>query len=127
MAMTNINDEVRWEAFCKRLMELTERGAIKWSDWSDHIDRDDADSPLFVAKYKNWHLLIYRYSYKHWIDEDEFHWTKDVTIELIDDDHRLLWRLPKVPGRHQLLDYVEYKNADVQSLLDDVMSSDDDD
>jgi hypothetical protein len=85
MAMNNINDVEKWDAFCRRLLQKTAAGEIQWEDWQSHLSRADSKSGLFVAAYKDWKILIYKYDYKYFHDEDEFTWTEDVAIELIDE------------------------------------------
>jgi hypothetical protein len=52
MAMKDINDLEKWEAFCKRLLQKTVDGNVQWDDWADRIGRHESRTPLFVASYK---------------------------------------------------------------------------
>ena len=121
MAMKDINDTKQWEQFCEKLIQKTQAQNLEWEDWSDHIGRPDSRSPLFVATYKDWHILIYKFAYKYFHDEEQYDWEQDVTIELIKQDGKTDWTLPKVPSRHALLDLVQFQNANVESLLDDIL------
>jgi hypothetical protein len=124
MAIKDINDARKWDKFCDRLIELTTSGKIGWSDWSHRIQRSDNKTPLFVTEYKGWYILIFKYDYKYFFDEERYEWSEDIAIELIDSDGRNLWTLPQVPSRKKLLGHVQFANADVESLLNDVLDND---
>lgn len=124
MADNDMNDTRKWTAFCDRLIRKTADGEIKWHDWAHRIGRPDARSPLFVAEFKSWRILIYKYSYKYFHDEERYDWDEEIAMELIDSDGRNEWTFPKVPNRHQLLDRIQYLNSGVESLLNEMLSSD---
>jgi hypothetical protein len=126
MANKDINDIRKWSEFCERLIAKTASGDLEWEDWGGRIGRPDARSPLFVARYKAWRILIFKYSYKYFYDEERFDWDEEVAMELIDDTGKNEWTFPKVPNRYQLLDRIQFNHSDVQSLLDDVLSDDED-
>lgn len=121
MAMRDINDTMQWQRFCEKLIHMSESDQLKWEDWSERISRPNSRSPLFVASYKNWHILIYQFAHKYFHDEEHFDWEEDVAIELIKPDGRTEWTLPKVPSRYRLLDSIQYQNANVESLLNDIL------
>lgn len=125
MAIKNINDEVQWDAVCRQLIRLTNEGVIEWSDWSGTIGRPNSRSPLFVASYKQWQILIYRYASKHWRDEEDFDWEEDVGMELINNEGTTRWVFPRVPSRHKLLDHIQFASANVKGLLDDILGDGD--
>jgi len=121
MAIKDMNDSKKWEAFCEKLIEMSRDHNIAWEDRSEHIKRPDSISPLFVAEYKEWHILIYKYSYKYFYDEEQFDWQEDVLIELIQEDGKTKWTLPKTPSRYELLEIVQFQNANVELLLNDIL------
>ena len=127
MATEKINDIRKWDEFCSRVINKTLNQDIKWRDASRTFTRGDSVSPLFSAMYKTWRILVYRYSYKHYFDEEDFTVSEEVAIELIDNSGMAIWSLPKVPHRHRLLDMIQYQNSDAQSLLDAMLSEDDED
>jgi|688.fasta_scaffold187054_5 hypothetical protein len=126
MANKDINDVRKWTEFCERLIAKTASGDLKWKDWGHKIGRPEARSPLFVATYKTWRILVFKYAYKYFHDEDRYDWDEEVGMELIDDAGKNEWTFPKVPNRYQLLDRIQFNHSDVQSLLDDVLSDEED-
>lgn len=123
MAVNDINDATKWEAFCDRLAQSTASGQLVWDNWDTRTARPNAKSPVFVTTYKQWKIAIYKYEYKYFYDEDRFDWNEEVAIDLIDDSGKNEWTIPKVPSRRRLLDQIQFKNADVESLLDDVLGN----
>lgn len=121
MAMTDINDTKRWEEFYKKLIIKTGSGEIEWQEWSDRIHRPDSRSPLYVAKYKEWHILLYKFAYKYFIDDEHFDWQEDVAMEIVGKDGVTEWLFPKTPSRYRLLDLVQFRSAGVENLLNDVL------
>ena len=126
MAVADINDQKKWEVFVRRLLEKTCEGVVEWNDWSDKVSRSNSQSPFFVAQYKHWRILVYRYAYRHFLDDEHFDWEEDVAIELVDDSGMPGWKLPKVPSRYSLLDHIEYEHADVESLYSDIVGDEQD-
>lgn len=123
-SLKDINDLQTWEKVCERLLTLTRAGKIRWADTSDLVHRDDLKSIPYSARYKEWQICIYRYAYQYFQDEDQFTWVDDVAMELIDNKGTALWRLPKVPSRHALMDQIEFLHADVESLVDQLLAED---
>lgn len=126
MANNDINDLRKWTTFCDRLIAKTTAGELEWRDWAHKIGRPDPRSPLFVAEYKSWRILIYKYSYRYFHDEDRYDWDEEIAMELIDADGKNEWTFPKVPNRHQLLDHIQFLHSDVASLLDDILKDEED-
>lgn len=119
--MKDINDIEKWNAFCRELATKTEKGEIHWDDWGDRLTRPDAKSGMFVATYKQWRILVYKYDYKLYRDEDDFEWMENVAIEIIDEKGNLKWALPRVPASRWLLDQIQFGDAGVESLYNDLM------
>ncbi|MBX9788126.1 MAG: hypothetical protein K2Y37_04365 [Pirellulales bacterium] len=121
--MNDINDTRVWQRVVERLVSMTSAGELDWEDWSDKTHRPNATSPLYVAEYKQWDILIYRTKEKYYYDEDVFEWQFDVSMEIVEDSGAIKWTLPKVPARNQLIDYIEYKRAHVDQLVNDLLNS----
>jgi hypothetical protein len=123
MENQDINDSVKWSEFCDRLTRMTASGELTWDNWADRIRRPDARSGLYVAKFQSWRILIFKYTYKYFLDAEHFEWEEDVAMELIDDSGNNEWTFPKVPARHGLIDQIQYRQSAVKSLLDAVLSA----
>ena len=122
MASEDINDVRKWEQFCARMFERTESKSMSWDDNSEGVHRSDAVSPLFVSRFKGWTILIYRYSYNYYHDEDRFTPAEEVAIEIINEKGKIEWTLPKVPSRSRLIDLIQYQTSDVASLFKEMLS-----
>ena len=121
MDVSNINDSRVWQRVIDRLIEMTSRGSLEWEDWTEKLSRSTAISPLFVAFYKHWHILIYRARERSYYDEDAYTMQDDVVMEVINPSRSMKWTLPKVPSRYRLIDLIEYKQANVESLVEDLL------
>lgn len=121
--MNDLYKRETWRKFCDKLIELTENGKLKWEDWSDKIKRRDSLSPLFVVKHKKWLILVYKYQWKYFHDEENYEWTESVRIELIQANGMNTWTIPMDGSAKLLLDMIQYKQADVDDLLGDLLGS----
>ena len=121
MAMTNIHDQETWEQFSTKLLDKTQAATLVWEDWSARISRRDAISPLFVAEYKDWYILIYQYEWKTRIDDSDI----QSAIELIDLQGRNRWTVPTLSVGSTLFDQVQFQAERVLELLDTILADQD--
>lgn len=111
----------QWRRLVDKLTKSTRSERIKWSEVGDHVQRNDQLSPLFMASYGRWHLLVYQYGERHWTDPDNYVMEEEVAIELVDKDARCEWMLPKVPNRFELLDAIQFSHSGAADFLREML------
>jgi len=125
MAITDLDDTDKWNKVCLRLAAMTADGSLVWFDWTHRMSREEAISPLYVADYKSWRFLVFKFSYRHYFDVETYETEEEISIELIDSSGATTWKLPKVPARRILFDRIQFRQANAQSLLEDLLAEED--
>ena len=128
MGNKEINDEQKWTAFVKKLIARTSEDEIEWVDINLVYEqsREGSIGPIFVSEIVSGKFVaVFRYTYDYYTDVDEFDKRQDVAIELVDKTGTKLWRLPEVRPRHELVDLIEFKNADAEGTLNAFLNNDD--
>jgi hypothetical protein len=120
--MENINDQTKWGKFVAKLIDATKRDEIHWSAFDKKTSREDATSPIYVAKIVTDKFVgTYRYNYRYYEDADVYEMRQDIAVELVDSRGNRLWRIPNVSERYQLMDLIEFKDADALGTLEEFL------
>ena len=124
--MEEVNDRTKWAAFVKKLISQTIKNKFKWNDFKDKTSRNDSLGSIFFAEIINGkYVVVYRYEYRYYRDEDSYETRQDVAIELVNSVGNKLWRLPDVGAfGHELIDLIQFYEADAQNTFDDFLSDD---
>jgi hypothetical protein len=113
-----------------KLNRLTAAGAITWhvTDPPRELARGTDDFiPLFIESvYKSQRFGLYQVRYRSFDGEREtFFWTERIVLSLLDDSSRSLWEVSEYsPLLVDLFDSVRRKVANVDGVLDDLLSDD---
>ncbi|MEW6586734.1 MAG: hypothetical protein AB1442_14150 [Nitrospirota bacterium] len=112
--------------FATKLNRLTQEGTIEWSrmDPPDSLTKatDDKIFHFFGARYKGRNLGLYEERYQTYGDYDELIWTQRWVLAFFDDEWEEAWRFPSIQGIPELAESVMYNVADVDSIIDDLLS-----
>jgi hypothetical protein len=128
----------KWVEAITKLIKYTQEGKIKWLPGSHdkEIGRDDLRmESVFITKYKDSTLRLYKYSFK--VEEpgllDSFstvfsikkltypYWTSSIALEFIGENGKNLWTFPSNNALNDLLEAVRYQVAGVDDFLNDIL------
>lgn len=124
----DINNTVKWSKFVRKLINQTDSDSITWKDCSRLASRPEATGPIYIAHdVGEGSVAIYRSEYRYYVDEDVFEMRPNVIIEIVDSGCKRQWTVPGVSERYDLIDLVEYKVANVSSILDSFLNDEDGD
>jgi hypothetical protein len=59
---------------------------------------------------------LYKESYKYYTDEERYYWDERIIIEFIDEYGGSIWQFPKTNNLWNLLNAVQYKDANVDDF-----------
>ena len=118
------NDPQVWERFVQRLIQKTDSGDLTWSDLSGGKNRESLTGSLFFTPVSaRQGIVAYRYDSPHWVDEDTFIPASDVAIEITDLDGKHLWTIPKTAAHGDLLDLLQFQQAEAATLFSELVDS----
>lgn len=121
--MTEIREIVE---LVDKFTELTQNNKISWEkqEPGDLINRDNKIDFIFIAKYKEKIIRLYKEEYKYYFyDEDVEKCRRDsrIVLEFIDEYGSALWPFPQTANSWDLLNAVQYKDAKVGEFLQGIM------
>jgi hypothetical protein len=114
-----------------KLNRLTSLGQIKWEvmDAPRTILRGTDDHiPLFMfTAYKGQRFGLYQHRYQSYDgDHDRFYWTERLVLAILDSEGRALWETPgHSSALFDLFETVRKKVSNIEGVLDDLLSDDD--
>lgn len=107
-----------------RLTELTQSTELEWERRAypgKLVSTESQIDAVYEVEYKNRNLRLYEKSYKNYTDEYEYQWTEGVVLEFVDGDGDHVWQFPNLRSIWDLLKAVKYKEAGVDSFINDVL------
>ena len=120
-------------ALISMLTKLTSEGKLRWEVTSPPANivsgTDDVVALYFETKYKNQRIALFERRYQQYSGEhDQLYWTDRITLSFLDEVHRNLWEHaePSAPLMN-LFESVRRSVANVDGLIDDLLSSDKED
>lgn len=117
------NQAGKWDIAIRALAEKTRRNEIKWQTAAGiRNKRENVIGQAYITTYQQKVIAVYEYEYRYYTDADEYHMVSDVAIELVDNNGELLWRLPEIPSRGDLLDAVRFQTVGAEDLLESLLS-----
>lgn len=107
-----------------RLTELTQSKEIEWDrkHCPDKLEgTENKIDMVYEIEYKGKNLRLYEEKYKHFTDEFDFYWADRVVLEFIDEVGGHIWKFPDLRSISDLLTAIKYKEAGVDSFIQDVL------
>lgn len=101
-----MSDDDRWERIVGELVDKTRAGDLVWKA-SPAAKREDATSDIYEARVLDRDVVLYEYKYQYYIDEDEWHWVREVAIEFTEPLTDHTWRWPRTGKHYELLEAVK--------------------
>ncbi len=100
------SEELVWDRkFCPEKLESTE----------NQID------VVYEVEFKDKNLRLYEEKYKHYTDESDFYWSERLILEFIDGFGGHVWQFPNLRNTGDLFNAVKFKEAGVDSFINDVL------
>lgn len=119
-------DETRWDKATELFISQTKSGAIEWAAAPEAKPKckvgDGVAGVPYTATIKGRRFLVYEYEYKMWPSEDSFYEATEVSIEIVNDDFDMEYRLPRPDGRWQLLGAIREQTSGANDFLDDFLN-----
>lgn len=118
-------------ALIVKLNKLTSLGQLDWyvEDAPRSILRGTDDFvPLYMAaSYKGQRFGLYQHRYQSYDgDRDRFYWSERVMLVILDPEDRVLWESPHASSAlYDLFETARKKVANIDGILDDLLSDDD--
>ncbi|MCC5044726.1 MULTISPECIES: hypothetical protein [Xanthomonas] len=113
------------------LNRMTATGKISWeiSDPPRSLVRgtDDIVPLYFTCTYKGQHLGLFERRFKEFSGEfEELYWTSSIVLAIIDLEDRVVWEVSdNYSAMRDLFETVKRRMANVDKLLDDLLSGPD--
>jgi hypothetical protein len=124
-----------------KLIDLTQKGELRWSLPEAGEQADEHISQIFIAHYHDKILKIYKRTFKAYRKKRavtladlvinlgspsgergiEPYWESDVVLEFINPDGMTIWTFPQMRILQDLLAAVQYQVAGVEDFLDDIL------
>jgi uncharacterized protein YdiU (UPF0061 family) len=107
----------------ERLIELTQNKIISWniSDFYPSLSSMENHDTIFSAEHLNQKLRVYKYFYRHYIDEDTYHLLEGFRLETFDQFNNTLFRFPETNNIKNLLDAVMYQKSNIEDFYAKLM------
>jgi hypothetical protein len=114
----------------KRLEELTAARKIQWrrmdAPSSVAVGTDSRVPAFFGATFKGRHVGVYEERFRAFdIETETSYWSNRYVLAFFDESWEIAWEAPTMPGVGRLYDAIKYQNADVDSILNDIMEKSD--
>jgi hypothetical protein len=111
-----------WNAATEKLLAMTESGQVTWSpvhEFGRSRSETEVARPAFTAEVAGRHILVYEYSYKHYLDADDWVWDRDVSIEFVSPEPEFApqWTWPSPHDRFRLMEAIRYQYAKADEFL----------
>lgn len=124
-----MKDEKLMKAVSK-LLRLTQEKKLKWEKMippPDLHEGTDSVIPYFYGvKYKENNLGLYEIRFKAFNpDTEQIYWVEDVILSVFANDWSRVWDFPETTAIHDLLRSVRYQIANVDRIIDSLLSDDD--
>jgi len=129
-------DKVTWVDAVTRMIELTQRGKMRWSSVEpigSSAEEQNRTSAVFTTTYNDKTLMLYerKVSERRLVREGdpkriasyfldpkyEIVWLPEVVLEFVDAAGATLWKFPEVAALRDLLTAVQYQAAGVSDFL----------
>lgn len=113
-------DQIKEKKLLQHIYQETKLGLLNWSEIGiDRYIRSDGEviGKYYCADLKGKKILLYRYKYKHYIDEDEYHWQEDIMLEITDKHFKQECEIESDNTMISLYNSVRYKEANLDSFL----------
>jgi len=131
--------EDKWVEAVAKLIKLTQENKIKWSSSKppDNLkgDADDYVETVFLTKYNEKNLRLYKRIYKVELDYltslghfkigtslPKYTWRSEVILEMLDLGNNKIWTFPTVTPLQDLLTSVSYQVADVNAFIENLLN-----
>jgi len=122
-------NEQRWEQAVSLMAERTARGTIHWEPVPHARRQCTAGDSVVGVPYTGSVLgrtfLVYEFEYRSYHDEDSYSIATDVSIEVVNNELELEFRLPKTLSRWKLLEAIRERASGAIEFLDEFLKGDD--
>lgn len=119
--MIDQNDDQGWERTVDKLIDLTERGELKWRTVNLPLRplMRAFVGPQYVADVEGWLIAVYEYLYpSSGRDFSRPYSESGIRVEFITAAGDPLWVWPAGSGRNELLDVVRKQGTDADQFLE---------
>lgn len=108
----------------EKLIELTQKKVIIWdiSNFYPTLSSMERFDTVFSAKHLNMNLRVYKYFYRLYIDEDEYHTLEAFRLETFDENNNTLFRFPETNNLKDLLDTVMYQKSNIEDFYKQLLN-----
>lgn len=72
---------------------------------------------VYESRVLNKDVILYKYQYKYYTDEDEFHWVDGYRLDFVDGRNISEWTFPYNNATEDLYETVQFKQANVSDFL----------
>ena len=112
-------DQNKWERVVSKLADDTRSGQVQWDlDRAGIVERENAAGPVYVTETLGKKIAVYPIRYKYWLDEENFEWEDDISIEFLSPDWSTQWLFPKTRARGDLLEAIQYRFSGADDFAD---------
>ena len=116
-----MNEENEMIRAIARLIEKTQDGEIRWEASAPSEDittrNDIIVERMFCANLDKRRLRLYELNSREYTDEDIWHWSPGVALELSDEEKMSWWQFPPHPTIWDLLESVKFKVVGVKDFI----------
>jgi len=109
-----------------KLNRLTKENKIEWTSIRFDPDSISGEERLvgsaYITNANDKVLRLYKYEYKYYVDEDDFHWIADYRLEFIDKTSKGGWKFPSDRTLEQLYDTVLYKTSGADEFVNNFLA-----
>lgn len=104
----------------------TRKQKIKWSQNEFPLDSLSKDGKLlgnsYVAEFDGNYFRIYKYEYKDYIDYDEYNWSEDICLEIVDSRGKSKWTFSKNRKIYDIYELAKFYAEKIDSIFDSFLS-----
>jgi hypothetical protein len=114
-----------------RLIDQTQDSQLKWQGQAckptDDIvaGKEILVDIVYQAEKDDRLIRLYEYKYRHYVDEDEYFWSRDIALELSDVTKKSWWRFPSHSAIKDLFEAVQFQIVGADQFIKNLISDKD--
>ena len=112
----------KWDATVEKLFRMTVQRELEWTE-SPMVKRrvENIVGNAYETSAKDKSIAVYEYRYKHFINEEEWEWANEVSIEFVDGAGMMEWKFPQTGKEWDLIDAIRYQAARADQFLEEFL------
>jgi len=106
-----------------KLIELTQHGNLNWSyerPNSYMLAQDSKVDTVYLTNYLGRNIRAYKRDFKYYLDDTQYTWDYEVTIEFVSEVGERMGKLPQIPNSAELIQAIQYQDPQIKDFYNDI-------